>query len=268
MSRAGVQVEVAGKRVFAGTGGVAFDAAQPVVVFLHGAGMDHSVWALQSRYLAHHGRAVLALDLPGHGRSEGPPLDSIAEIADWLAELLHAAGVERASLVGHSMGAVAAVSFAARHPKMAQSLALLGCAASMPVHPDLLAAAEANDHAAIDMVNGWAHGAGAHIGGHPLPGTWLTGQGNRLLERAAPGVLYTDLAACNAWSDGAAEAAAVDCPVLLLMGSEDKMTPPKAGRKLATALSDCRAEEFAGCGHMIMTERPEQTLAVLKGFLQ
>lgn len=267
MSRAGLQLQVAGKRVFAGTGGVAFDAAQPVVVFLHGAGMDHSVWALQSRYLAHHGRAVLALDLPGHGRSEGPPLGAIAEIADWLAEVLGAAGVERANLVGHSMGAVAAVSFAARHPEMAQSLALLGCAASMPVHPDLLAAAEANDHAAIDMVNGWAHGAGAHIGGHPLPGTWLTGQGNRLLERAAPGVLYTDLAACNAWSDGATEAAAVDCPVLLMMGTEDKMTPPKAGRTLAGMLSNCRAEVLDRCGHMIMTEQPVETLKKMKAFL-
>jgi len=267
MSGAGLNLEVEGRAVFAGTGGRPFDPALPAVAFLHGAGMDHSVWALQSRYLAHHGRAVLALDLPGHGRSEGPPLGSIEAIADWTAAVLEAAGVERAALVGHSMGAVAALACAARHPRRLRALALLGCAAAMPVHPAMLAAAEANDHAAIDMVNAWGHGATAHLGGHPLAGTWLTGHGNRLLERAAPGVLHADLAACDAWKGGAEAAAAVRCPVLLLVGAEDRMTPPKAGRALAALLGDCRLEALPDCGHMLMTERPEETLAALKGFV-
>jgi len=267
MSRAGLTLSVGGHQVFAGTGGRPFDASLPVVVFLHGAGMDHSVWSMQSRYLAHHDRGVLALDLPGHGFSEGPPLRSIEDIADWTAAVLEAAGVAQASLVGHSMGAVAALTAAARHPQRVQRLALLGCAPAMPVHPDLLAAAEANDQSAIDMVNGWAHGSQAHLGGHPLAGTWLTGQGNRLLERAAPGVLHTDLAACNAWRDGEALAAEVACPVLLLIGAEDKMTPAKAGRKLGSLLRDCRIEVLERCGHMLMTERPVETLEKLKGFL-
>lgn len=267
MSGAGPSLTVEGRRVFAGTGGRPFDAGLPAVAFLHGAGMDHSVWALQSRYLAHHGRAVLALDLPGHGRSEGPPLGSIEAIADWTAAVLAAAGVERAALVGHSMGAVAALACAARHPERVRALALLGCAAAMPVHPDLLAAAAANDHAAIDMVNAWGHGSSAHLGGHPLAGTWLTGHGNRLLERAAPGVLHADLAACDAWKGGQEAAAAASCPALLLVGTEDRMTPPKAGRALAALLPDCRVELLSGCGHMLMTERPEETLAALKGFL-
>lgn len=266
-SGGGLELTVDGRRVFAGTGGRPFDPSLPVVVLLHGAGMDHSVWALQSRYLAHHGFGVLALDLPGHGRSGGAPLGSIEAIADWTAAVLQAADVDTATLIGHSMGAVAALTCAARHPDRVHALALLGCAAAMPVHPDLLAAAEANEHAAIDMVNGWAHGSAAHLGGHPLAGTWLTGLGNRLLEKAAPGVLYTDLAACNAWQDGAEIAAAVRCPVLLLIGAEDKMTPPKAGRKLADALADCRVEALAGCGHMTMTEQPDRTLDALKRFL-
>lgn len=267
MRRAGLTLSVEGRKVFAGTGGRPFDASLPVVVFLHGAGMDHSVWSMQSRYLAHHDHAVLALDLPGHGFSEGPPLQSIEEIADWTAAVLGAAGVEKASLVGHSMGAVAALTAAARHPARVQRLALLGCAPAMPVHPDLLAAAEANEQAAIDMVNGWAHGAQAHLGGHPLPGTWLTGQGNRLLERARPGVLYADLAACNAWQGGQILAAEVSCPVLLLIGAEDKMTPPRAGKKLAEFLPNCRLEVLDRCGHMLMTEQPVATLEKLKGFL-
>lgn len=267
MSGGGVSLTVGGRRVFAGTGGRPFDASLPVVVLLHGAGMDHSVWAMQSRYLAHHERAVLALDLPGHGFSEGPPLRSIEEIADWSVAVLEAAGVERASFVGHSMGAVAALTAAARHPQRVERLALLGCASAMPVHPDLLAAAEANDPAAIEMITGWGHGARAHLGGQPLAGSWLTGQGRRLLERAAPGVLHADLAACNAWQEGEALAAEVACPVLLLIGAEDKMTPPKAGRKLGSLLRDCRIEVLDDCGHMLMTERPLETLEKLEGFL-
>lgn len=265
-----MQFEVDGKRVHAGSGGRPFDATLPVAVFLHGAGMDHTVWALQTRYLAHHGYGVLALDLPGHGGSEGPPLASIQEIADWVWRALDAAGVEKAALVGHSMGALSALEAAARQPERSTALALLGVAEAMPVHPDLLAAAEANDHAAIDMVNAWAHGAEAHIGGHPAPGTWLIGGGNRLLERAKPGVLHSGLAACNAYREATGSAAKVTCPVLLLLGALDKMTPAKAGRKLAEAFSGAAAtqvEVIPDCGHMMMTERPEATLDALRSFI-
>jgi pimeloyl-ACP methyl ester carboxylesterase len=265
-----MRFELDGKTVQAGTGGKPFDASLPTVVFLHGAGMDHTVWALQARYLAHRGHAVLALDLPGHGGSEGPPLGSIAEMADWVWKALDAAGVDKAALAGHSMGALTALEAAAKQPERTTALALLGVAEAMPVHPDLLSAAEANDHAAIDMVNAWAHGAGAHIGGHPAPGTWLIGGGNRLLERARPGVLHAGLSVCNAYEDAAARAAEVTCPVLLVLGALDKMTPAKAGQKLAagfTAATSVSVETIPACGHMMMTERPEATLDALRNFL-
>ena len=78
-----MQLKVNGLDVFAGTGGKPFDPAQPVMVLLHGAGMDHTAWALHDRYFAHHGFSVLAPDLPGHGRSAGSPLKTIADMADW-----------------------------------------------------------------------------------------------------------------------------------------------------------------------------------------
>ncbi|MEX0922745.1 MAG: alpha/beta hydrolase [Rhodovibrionaceae bacterium] len=261
-----MELQVAGKRVHAGSGGRRFDTALPTVVFLHGAGMDHTVWALQARYLAHHGCGVLALDLPGHGGSEGPPLASVEDLAVWVWAALDAAGVEMAALAGHSLGALTALEAAARQPERTTALALLGVAEAMPVHPDLLAAAAANDHGAIDMVNAWAHGAGAHIGGHPAPGTWLLGGGNRLLERAAPGVLHAGLAACDAYKAAPRRAAEVTCPVLLLLGALDKMTPAKAGRKLAetfSAAASTRVEVLPACGHMMMTERPDATLDAL-----
>src|SRR3954454_24961372 len=112
-----MELQVAGRAVYASTGGQAFAADRPSVVFIHGAGMDHTVWALQTRWFAHHGRNVLAFDLPGHGRSDGPALRTIGEMADWLLQALDAAGTAEAALVGHSMGALVALDAAARAPE-------------------------------------------------------------------------------------------------------------------------------------------------------
>ena len=156
-------LSIAHRAVFASTGGRPDDASRPLVVLLHGAGMDHTVWALQSRALAHRGARVLAVDLPGHGGSEAPPLASIAELADWTAALIAAAGAERALVAGHSMGSLIALETAARHPGRVAALALVGTAAAMPVSADLLTAAKANDDAAIAMVSLWGLGATATL---------------------------------------------------------------------------------------------------------
>src|SRR4051794_25545044 len=107
-----MQLKVNGHDVFAGTGGKPFDPAQPAIVLLHCAGMDHTAWALHDRYFAHHGISVLAPDLPGLGRSTGAPLTSIADMADWTVALIAAAGAAKAKLVGHSMGSLIALETA------------------------------------------------------------------------------------------------------------------------------------------------------------
>ena len=145
----------------------------PTIVLLHGAGFDHTSWALHSRWFAHHGYGVLAPDLPGHGRSSGAPLPTIADMADWTAALLDAAGAAKARLIGHSMGSLIALETAARHPAKVSALGLIGTAATMTVGPDLLKAAEANDHAAIDMVSIWGLGYQAELGGSLAPGLWM-----------------------------------------------------------------------------------------------
>ena len=259
-----MELQVDGRTVFAATGGRPFDPAKPAIVFIHGAGMDHTVWALQTRYFAHHGRSVLAVDLPGHGRSEGTPLDSIQALADWMVRLIEAAGLSQAALVGHSMGALVALDCAARHGDAVRAIALLGAAPAMPVHPDLLGAAEANNHLAFDLVTSWGHGPTGHLGGNLAPGLWLMGGGERLLEMARPGVLFIDLRACAEYRDGLETAAAVGCPALLVIGAKDRMTPAKAGRKLAEAIPGARAEVIPGCGHMMMAEKPDETLDALK----
>src|ERR1043165_3907315 len=154
-----MQLSINGSESYIATGGKQFDASQPTIVLLHGAGFDHTTWALHSRWFAHHGYGVLAPDLPGHGRSGGAPLSTIAEMADWTASLLDTAGAAKAWLVGHSMGSLIAIETAARHPARVSALSLIGTAASMTVGPDLLTAAEANDHSAVDVGSLWGPGS-------------------------------------------------------------------------------------------------------------
>ena len=252
-----------GANVRASTGGVAFDATKPVIVFLHGAGMDHTVWYLQSRWFAHGGRAVLALDFPGHGGSDGPLLDSIEAMADWTAALLDHLGVKEAAFVGHSMGALVSIALAARHPRKARALGLIGAALAMPVSKELLGAAAANSHDAVDMVNLWGHGFHAGLGGCEWPGVWMTGSSEDLLERAALGVLSNDLSACNAHQTVADNAAKISCPTLIVQGSRDMMTPLKGARALAQAIRGGEIQVIEGAGHMVMIERATETLRAL-----
>ena len=259
-----MQLTVNGADVFIATGGKAFDPSLPTVAFLHGAGMDHTAWALHDRWFAHHGHNVLAPDLPGHGRSGGKPLPTIADMADWTAALLDAAGASSARLIGHSMGSLIALEMAARYPAKVSSLALIGTAAAMTVGPDLLKAAEANDRAAIDMVSIWGLGHQAELGGSLAPGLWMHGGAQRVLEQCRDGVLFSDLAACNAYQNAVAAAATVKVPVTLVLGERDMMTPAKAGKALAAALPSSRTVVLEGAGHMMMAERPDELLAALR----
>jgi pimeloyl-ACP methyl ester carboxylesterase len=259
-----MRILVNGDATFVTTGGKAFDASLPAIVFLHGAGMDHSVWALLARAFAHHGHAVLAPDFPGHGRSAGAPLTSIAALADWTAALVDAAGAKAAKLVGHSMGSLVALETGARHPDKVTGLGLIATAAAMRVSDDLLDAAKANDHAAVDMIAIWGEGYRATLGGSQAPGMWMLGGAERLLERAQPGAIFADLSACNAYQDALSSAAKINAPAIVIQGSRDLMTPAKGGKAVAAAIPNGRLALIEGAGHMLMTERPDDVLAALR----
>ena len=250
--------------VFVATGGRDFDAALPTVMMLHGAGFDHSTWALHSRWFAHNGFSVLAPDFPAHGRSSGEPLRSVGAMADWVAALLDAVQAKSAMLVGHSMGSLVALETVARHPDKVASLGLIGTTATMAVGPDLLKAAEANDPAAIDMMSIWGLGYAAGLGGSLAPGLWMLAGGQRVLDTARPGVLFADLAACNAYHDALDAAAKVSVPTTLILGERDMMTPAKNGKALGAAIAGARTVVLPGAGHMLMTERPDEVLAALR----
>jgi pimeloyl-ACP methyl ester carboxylesterase len=259
-----MQLSVNGIDAFVATGGRPFDPPLPTVVMLHGAGFDHSTWALHSRWFAHHGYSVLAPDLPGHGRSAGKPLPTIAAMSDWTAALLDAAGASRAKLIGHSMGSLIALETAVRHPAKVSGLSLIGTAATMTVGPDLLKAAEANDPSAIDMVSIWGLGFRAELGGSLAPGLWMHQGAQRVLQQTRPGVLFNDLTACHAYQNALAAAAQIKVPTTFILGERDLMTPAKAGMTLAAAMADARTVVLRGAGHMMMVEQPDEFLAALQ----
>ena len=271
-----MRLNVCGTPAYAYTGGRPFEPDAPVVVFVHGAQNDHSVWILQSRYLAHHGRSVLAVDLPGHGRSEGPPLDSIAGMADWVLALIAASGATRAWIVGHSMGSLIAVEAAARAPGKVAGIALVGTAFPMKVSPALLEAAASDEPKAFDMINRWSYGGLAPHPGNPGPGFSEYWQGRRLMERQAPGVLLRDFAACDAYAGGEEAARAIRCPALFVLGDRDLMTPPRAARTLAAACAHAARSHglpepvvvtAPDAGHQVMAESPDVVREALAAFI-
>ncbi len=261
-----MELKTDGNTVFCATGGQGFDPALPTTMFVHGASFDRTVWKLQARYFAWHGSNVLAVDLPGHGRSTGTPLESIEAMADWITRLLDAADVDKAALVGHSMGGQVALDCAGRHGARVRALALLGGALSIPVNSALLDPAKADDHLAFDLLNVWGYGRRAQLGVHRMPGLWMMKGGLRIMERAAKGLLFTDLNATNAY-DGAAAAAAVACPTLVVIGEMDLMTPAKAGRALADTIAGATSVTLPGLGHIMLEEDPDATLDALRDFL-
>jgi pimeloyl-ACP methyl ester carboxylesterase len=262
-------LEVQGKQAYCYSGGKSFDAALPAVVFIHGAQNDHSVWGLQTRYLAHHGFGVLAVDLPGHGRSSGPALASVEAMADWLLAVLDAAGVGRALLAGHSMGSLVALEASLRAPERVSGLALLGTTWPMKVSDALLETSKSDEQAAIDMVNIWSHSSIAQKPSSPAPGFSIMGGSRRLMQRMGqlnPAHLFhTDFTACNAYANGQAAADAVRCPVLFVFGDKDMMTPPRSTKLLVSAIAHGRIVTV-DAGHSMMAEQPDAVLDALYAF--
>ncbi len=262
-----MNITVDSKRVFAASGGREFDPTKPTVILIHGAGQDRTIWSLQTRYLAHHGFSVLGLDLPGHGGSDGPPLESIQGMSDWLARVIEAVGVESASLVGHSMGAHVALRCAADAPTRIDRLVLVGVSAELQVHPEMLAASEVDDHHAIDLMTGWSFSSAGLRGGHQNPGTWMMGSSARTVERSAPGVLFADFSACVNGGSILATAAKVKAPALFILGDDDKMTPMRSGTAVANEMMDSTVVVLPDVGHALMFESPNEVTRRLAEFL-
>jgi pimeloyl-ACP methyl ester carboxylesterase len=265
-------LDVNGHPTYCYTGGKAFQPALPTVVFIHGVLNDHSVWILQTRYLAHHRWNVLAVDLPGHCRSAGRPAQTVQEAAQFVIDLLDAAGVRQAALVGHSFGSLVALQATAMAPDRVSQLVMVGTAFPMRVSPALLDAALQQPLAAIDSVNVFSHSTLAPPPSTLGPGTWLYGGSRALMRRVLASntevnLFHRGFKACDDYRGGDAAMAAVTCPVLFVLGRHDQMTPPKAARSLLASAPHGQVVTLEA-GHSLMTECPDGVLAALLDVLQ
>lgn len=267
-----MELTVNGHSTYCYTGGKTFDAAKPTVIFIHGVLNDHSVWILQTRYLAHHGWNVLAVDLPGHCRSAGDPPATVEDAADFVIALMDAAGLDKAALVGHSFGSLVALEAAARAPERVSQLVLVGTAFPMKVSPALLESSLKEPTRALEMVNIFSRSTLAPPPSALGPGTWVYGAsmalGRRVLaSNPRVNLFHAGFKACDSYSHGEAAMAQVQCPVLFVLGRVDQMTPPKAAQGLIKKALNAQVVYLPG-GHHQMNETPEPMLAALNGFLK
>ncbi len=271
-----MKISVQDHELYAYTGGKDFNPAQPTAVFIHGVLNDHSVWILQTRYLAHHGWNVLAIDLPGHGKSAGTPPQSVEEAADTVIALLDALKIEKAALIGHSFGSLIALEATARdgqaHPGRVSHLVMVGTAYPMRVSPALLDLSVSAPFKAIDMVNSFSHSTLAPPPSALGPGTWLYGGSKALMRRVLASntqvnVFHTGFKACDSYAGAEAAMPQVTCPTLFVLGSADQMTPPKAAQSLIQLCAHPTVAQLPA-GHSLMTEAPEGVLQALKDFLK
>lgn len=251
------------KTAYAYTANRPFDAAKPNVILIHGAANDHSVWQMQARACAYHGYNAFALDLPGHGLSEGEACNRIEDYANWIVNFMDAANLKQAHVTGHSMGALISLCVAHQHPTHIAKLALIGACMPMPVSDALLDAAVHRPMDAFDMLNIWGHAASTRLHQSPQPGTSLHGSYKRLLERSQPSVLHTDLSACGKFSLAEAQLKLISHKTLIIAGDKDLMTPLKAANLLALQLGEAKVSTIKNVGHSMMAEAPREVTELL-----
>lgn len=259
--------EVNAKQVFATTGGKAFDNSKPVVVFLHGSGFDHTVWNLQSRFFAFRNYAVLALDLPGHTNSDGPPLESIEDMATWLNEVMEALDTKDISLVAHSQGCLVGLEYASRYPDRLRSATFITSGLATPVNDVLLNAAKDDPESAIAMMTGWGFGSAGHMHQGPIPGNSMVSGGKKIMRGNTPDALSADLNACNNYTNGKQAAPKVQGPIQVIVAGKDRMAPRKATDELIAHLRDPQVSVIPESGHIVPQEVPNKCRTLLKEFI-
>jgi len=264
-----MKLVVNGFETHVATGGREFDASVPSVLFLHGSGLDHRSFALQTRWFAYNGFGVLAPDFPGHSLSAGEPPASIEESSAWLLDFLDAAGVESAHAIGHSQGFLSALELASSKPERFKSLTGIGTAAAIPVNPMLIETARKSAVEAADMMLQWGFSSQIHMGISPTPGMQPIAVGRHIMS-ANP--LAVDLQSCADYLAGAAAVEKIAAlgsaklPSALILAGQDKMTPLKAGLVVAQTL-DAKLTVLEDYGHMLPIEAPKKVLAALRDFI-
>ena len=255
-------IEIENKSVHASDAGQGIDNSKDTIVFLHGSGLSHIVWSLTEQFFSSKNFNVLSIDLPGHGNSEGPCLDSIEKITDWLEKVFEKLNLKNLILVGHSQGCLEAIEYSFKYKKRLKKMVLMGGSYRMPVNKDLIDLASNGDSDAVKLMMKWGYeGSKKFIGGNPI---------ERIIQspRDISEILAVDLIACNNYANGSEAVQSISCPIMLVFGELDKMVNLEAGKKFANLVKNSTTYIIPGCGHMIMIEKAfemrEKVLEFLK----
>ncbi len=231
---------------------------RPTVVLVHGAGGTSLHWPPQVRHLP--GYRVCAVDLPGHGRSEGVGEQSIAAYARRLVDWANEMGLSKAVWVGHSMGGAIVQHLAIHYPERVLALGLVGTGARLPVNPLILEGTAQEDTfpATVETIVKWSFA--------PQTDERLRQLAAQRMAETRPTVLHGDFLACDRF-DVREQIEAITCPTLVLCGAEDKMTPPRYAEYLAEHIPQAQLVIVPDAGHMVMLEQPEAVAEALRKFL-
>ena len=237
------------KNIHASDSGQGIDVNKDTIVFLHGSGLSHIVWSLAEQFFSSKNYNVLSIDLPGHGNSDGPCLDSIEKIADWMEKVFDKLKLKNLILVGHSQGCLEILEYSSRYKERLKKLVFVGGSNKMPVHPDLIELAQSGHSDAVKLMMKWGYeGSKKFIGGNPV---------EKIIQspRDISEILAVDLNACNNYSNGSEAAKVIDLPSMLIFGELDKMVNLEAGKKFSNLIKNSTTHVIKGCGHMIMIEK-------------
>ena len=237
------------KNIHASDSGQGIDINKDTIVFIHGSGLSHIVWSLAEQFFSSKNYNVLSIDLPGHGNSDGPCLDSIEKIADWLEKVFDKLQLKNLILVGHSQGCLEILEYSSRYKERIKKLVFVGGSNKMPVHPDLIELAQSGHSDAVKLMMKWGYeGSKKFIGGNPV---------EKIIQspRDISEILAVDLNACNNYSNGSEAAKVIDLPSMLIFGELDKMVNLEAGKKFSNLIKNSTTHVIKGCGHMIMIEK-------------
>ena len=255
-------IDIENKNAHVSDAGQGIDSSKDTIVFLHGSGLSHIVWSLTEQFFSGKNFNVLSVDLPGHGNSEGPCLNTIENIADWLEKVFEKLNLKNLILIGHSQGCLEAIEYSFKYKKRLKKMVLMGGSYRMPVNKELIDLASNGDSDAVKLMMKWGYeGSKKFIGGNPI---------ERIIQspRDISEILAVDLIACNNYDNGSEAAKAISCPVMLVFGELDKMVKLEFGKKFADLVRDSKTHIIDGCGHMIMIEKAfemrEKVLEFLK----
>ena len=257
-----MKIAIQNKSVYASDAGQGIESSKDTIVFLHGSGLSHIVWSLTEQFFSNKNFNVLSIDLPGHGNSDGPCLDSIEKIADWLEKVFDELKLKNIILVGHSQGCLEALEYSFKYKDRLKKIVFIGGSYRMPVNKDLIDLALNGDSDAVKLMMKWSfEGSKKFIAGNPI---------ERIIQSPSDikEILAVDLIACNNYANGTESAEAINCPTMLIFGNLDKMVNLEVGKKFANIVQNSTSHIIDGCGHMIMIEKAFEMREKILEFLK